>query len=530
MLGPIVGVADDGVRILFEADDARALELEVAAERDPSPRDQGSRWTDPPEDGSWEPVPGVRVRRDRLEGQVTRFLITGLDDHRAYRYRVFDRDRRQPVPGALGRFRPTPLHADGARQAFLLVSCNKIDAYPASVRQQRYDRMWERLAQEIDRDPSIRFVLHAGDQVYCDAAWDPVSTEFQKAVGKQPMRRREAWYAAQRPLWMMRYRERYVEAWQHEAVERVLRSVPNIMMCDDHDIHDGYGSRATDAWTFAPSLARVAFEVFDRYQGALNPAPNLGTGSRGFSMRALGARFVVLDGRSQRRTRPPQVLGPAQLDKLRAVVDAHRAEDGPLFVVSTTPLFNFLLEKSFRNSLIRKLGSLTELRDDLRDAWGDKYNLPELARLLDILSSARKRAVSPVVALGGDIHLHHLSSWTDAAGNDRIHQAVSSPFTNQPISKRGLKVAYDIKPGDHFPNRDHVFSERTARLAWLAPRRGFTKVSVDPSADGKAAVEVSYFLEEPSEKVDDTQGASATEMREQRFGCDDTGWVELGAG
>ncbi len=483
-IGPLVGTADDGaVRLVAELRPGIRPALEVREE------EAVDRWTGVPGDGGWSGAPAGSADHRRLgHGWVHQFTVRGLDPGRAYRYRWIDRQTGGEIEGFRGRFRPPPVRLSEPC-SLILTSCNKEEAYERP----EYEHVWRQLAAHLDRDRSIRLLVHVGDQVYCDRAWDPVWDEYRGQAFRLPTKQREQWYAAQKHRWTRRYRRVYRLSWDTPAVRRVLRSVPSLMMWDDHDIHDGYGSRASDFWTYRPYLAAVAGRMFDDYQGSLNPPASCRLGdSRGFSVRLFGGRLVAIDGRSHRNYGRRQVLGESQWRALLDVFRRHQPADGPLLLVSATPLYNFLFSRGLYRRLLRHIVKLTDYADDLRDAWSSKGNRKELDRLLAELDDLRRRGV-PVVVLAGDLHLHHLARWWRRSDTSRaVHQVTSSPLTNEPTGKLKARVGYGSLPGDPPGKYRRLYS---AAVDFFANRRGYAQVRFEPVPGGLPRTRVNFYIE-----------------------------------
>jgi phosphodiesterase/alkaline phosphatase D-like protein len=495
-LGPLVGAGDDGaVHVVAELPPGVRPALQVRED------DAAGRWTDEPGDAGWSGAPAGTTDHQRLgDGWVHRFTVAGLDPGRAYRYRWIDRRTGGEIDGLRGRFRPAP---PGLLEpcSLIVTSCNKRQAYPRAA----YEHVWEELAAHLDRDPSIRLLLHLGDQVYCDKAWDPVWEEYREQAFLLPRKKKQEWYECQKPLWTRRYRRIYRQSWDSPAVRRVLRSVPSLMMWDDHEIHDGYGSRATDFWTYRPHLAAVARRMFDEYQGSLNPRGSSRLGdSRGFSVPLFDSRLVVLDGRSHRdaRKRKRQLLGESQWRALEQVLERHQPADGPLLLVSAGPLYNFLLSRGYRK-LVRRIVKLSGLADDLRDAWDSEANREELDRLLAALERLRRRDV-PIVVLAGDLHLHHLAHWWRGSDESRlIHQVTSSPLTNEPRGRLTVEVGYGPPPVDP---PDSFRGDFSARVQFFANRRGYAQIRLAPTPGGPPRLSVNYHIEQKVGQPLEAQG------------------------
>src|SRR6187431_1885090 len=156
-----------------------------------------------------------------------------------------------------------------------LVSCNDVDthAFPKAERA----ALWRRLAKLVE-DGEVDLLVHAGDQIYGDAeppGWSP----------------REGRTAA--------YRRHYVQTWSHPDVAAVLGSCPNLMMWDDHEIYDGWGSNDNDVTAAAQARYQAAEEAFKEFQDPLNSPDRIVPGL-GWVAKFGELAILAVDGRSQR--------------------------------------------------------------------------------------------------------------------------------------------------------------------------------------------------------------------------------------
>lgn len=287
-----------------------------------------------------------------------------------------------------GRFRLLPPPGQPLRIG--LVSCNGLHMVSEHARRHA---MWKRLGQVISAG-EVDLLLHVGDQIYADhirEAWqradldDALTPENEEAM----QRLRES------------FRILYCDTWQRPEVAAVLGSVPSMMMWDDHDIFDGWGSHdeVTPADRAFFEAARTAFEEF---QVRLNP-PSF-QGSYGFGWVSNGLGVLVLDARSHRSWRDQTVIGRRQWEEVDGWLEAQvGAGLKRLYVVAGVPPLHAKVAAASR--LLETLGA-TSFLGDLRDSWMAPNNTEELRKLLNRLFEFRKRSVgTEVTFLSGDVHV-----------------------------------------------------------------------------------------------------------------------------
>ncbi|MGZ8846180.1 MAG: alkaline phosphatase D family protein [Pyrinomonadaceae bacterium] len=193
--------------------------------------------------------------------------------------------------------------------------------------------VWQQIPEiiRVDQNANVRFAILAGDQVYAD------DIEAQVLEERDPGKRKEL------------YLRIYKEFWDNIEYRKVLCRVPAVLMWDDHDITDGWGSRedsydAKDPQTFAPKwkdLFGTASEMFRIMQASRNPDPLSSGFSGGFDtcFRIGRAGFALADLRSNRNSRMVKKIGdgkteyegqiwlPEQMEAIRNWVEAERSKD-----------------------------------------------------------------------------------------------------------------------------------------------------------------------------------------------------------
>ncbi|HEX8820060.1 MAG TPA: alkaline phosphatase D family protein [Archangium sp.] len=287
-----------------------------------------------------------------------------------------------------GRFRLLPPPGHPLRVG--LVSCTG----DHTVREHgRRHAMWKRLG-EVVAAGEVDLLLHVGDQIYADVIrelWqrDDLDDDLTPHHPELMPRLREA------------FRGLYCDTWQRPEVAAVLGSVPSLMMWDDHDIFDGWGSY--DEVTPADrAFFEAARTVFEEMQARHNP-PGF-SDSYGFGWVCNGVGFLVLDGRTHRSWRDQTIIGRRQWAEVDAWLEAQvSAGLERLFVITGIPPLHAQVAAACK--LLEKLG-LTSFLGDVRDSWMAPNNSEEMRKLLNRLFEFRKRAPgTEVTLLGGDVHV-----------------------------------------------------------------------------------------------------------------------------
>ncbi|MDN5938574.1 MAG: alkaline phosphatase D family protein [Salinisphaera sp.] len=196
------------------------------------------------------------------------------------------------------------------------VACNGMEEGDGRRSLSERNILWQRLAADHDRQP-LQLLLHGGDQVYADemlrqhpalAAWGRSGKKPDPATAfTDDMRQRAR-------AWLF---QRYLDLYSQPAVARLLARVPSLMMWDDHDICDGWGSlaRARLDCPVGRGVFAVAREGFRWFQGACAQGEvmpgSLGPGADalGWKQELPGLSIIAPDLRSRRR--PDQILDAA---------------------------------------------------------------------------------------------------------------------------------------------------------------------------------------------------------------------------
>src|ERR671910_912597 len=148
---------------------------------------------------------------------------------RAVDYHIGGRQWRIHLPAIRG-----PL-----RIAF--TACNGFEAERTGSHQPARNELWRRLTVEHASAP-FHLLLHGGDQLYADSLWQevPAMAAWQRLPARQ---RLSAPFTPEMAEAITDYYfSRYCWLWEQSELAAILPAILSLMMWDDHDIFDGWGS------------------------------------------------------------------------------------------------------------------------------------------------------------------------------------------------------------------------------------------------------------------------------------------------
>ena len=387
--------------------------------------------------------------------------LGGLDPNSKYSYHLWQ-DESHSIDFNVGDLTPDnlffwtlPEDGYGLQLDFLLMSCHN----PETAKGDGCEgfAVWRQIPDIMDQNANVRFAILAGDQIYADEVEAKVLKE------RDPEARRRY------------YLNVYRKFWDNKYYRRVLCRLPSVLMWDDHDITDGWGSRDDSYYADNPQefmrewkdLFGTAKEMFKIMQASRNPDPLSNNFQVGFDtcFKIGRAGFAVADLRSNRKSRmvkniidgktfyDGQIWLPEQLQAIRGWVDANRQDIDTLFFVSSVvfshgaPVIENWIGSVWLGVLkfvkqIERWGlvkcftkwfdsSVGDLRDDINDSWGAEINRKETDRVLDFFFELENPADGGkrlnVVILSGDIHTPGYSTIYSSAPKDNQKRPVPAP-------------------------------------------------------------------------------------------------------
>lgn len=358
------------------------------------------------------------------------------------------------------------LPAAGMPPRMVYASCNGFSSTKAMKSIDDKNALWKRVGAQHRKDP-FHLLLMGGDQVYADSMWEVLPAMrswagLNFAEGNE-VKASGSMIAALKKF----YFDLYTSRWSQEEVRPMLASVPTMMMWDDHDIIDGWGSYPEPrqmSEVYQKAIWPAAKDAFRTFQQQLLPdeaASNAVAAAEGFSFGHIVGRiaFLGLDMRSKRSL--TQVLSPAHWEAVYNWMDS-MSEVDHLLILSSIPV----VYPGF-DTLERILGlwpGQDELEDDLADHWNSRPHKGERLRLIHrLLRLAEDEMVRPTL-ISGDVHVAALGYVESARGG-----AGSGAVVNQLISSG---IVHPSPPGavvfalrHLFDNRDEIDLGIVGRMA-----------------------------------------------------------------
>ena len=269
------------------------------------------------------------------------------------------------------------------RLSFLLGSCR----YPGILWKRKHaDQIFGPMRQQVS-DNDVSFVLMVGDQIYADMLNKNIPIGLADTYEE--------------------FQQRYHSAFGSRNMRALLRSVPNYMILDDHEIEDNW---AQDRMKKRKKrmLFNIAIGAYCSYQWTHSPR-NYGKRLY-YNFESAGYPVFVLDGRTQRYKEDdpdelddnhmlgrPALAGnePGQLERVLDWLKTQQAKRGntPKFIVTASV---------FAPSNVRTTKGKKQKNES--DSWPA---FPDTRRR--ILSCIVEHKVQNVVFLSGDIHCSNVA-------------------------------------------------------------------------------------------------------------------------
>ncbi|HEX6011161.1 MAG TPA: hypothetical protein VFY87_05005, partial [Geminicoccaceae bacterium] len=293
-----------------------------------------------------------------------------------------------------------PAASGGRRVAYTACNGNDDEGNGGPVPPSR-NALWRQLAAEHAARP-FHLLFQGGDQLYADTIWKEVPE--LGAWRRLPWREGNAapFTPAMAEGADAYYFERYLRVWGQPEIAAVLASIPSVMMWDDHDIFDGWGSWPEDRQQSPvfQGVGALAREHFALFQLAARPdhLPD-GFGDRdgghfGCAFRAGEVGIVAPDLRSE-RTRG-RMMGEAGWRHFEAALNG-LAGCRHVLVMSSVPLVN--ADMTWLERLYVAAPGHSDLEDDLRDQWQSYGHRDEWRRMLSCLVAFSARTGARVTSL-----------------------------------------------------------------------------------------------------------------------------------
>ncbi len=286
----------------------------------------------------------------------------------------------------------------------------------------RWTDLLKKHKKDAERGAGLHFhlLLMGGDQIYGDSVFTAVA-ELQRWNDLDPAKQKKEKSSKklEEAIDEHFFKAIYCTRWAAEPVAKAMASIPSLMMWDDHDIFDGWGSYDDD-WLAAEipqaifQIAAKWFRVFQQRISATSAIPKErwpGTGTKGFSwfQRIDNVGILAPDLRSERSM--DQILSAATWDELLELLRGFpdRAKPGDadglshLLVLSSIPVIYPSFE--YAETLLGWIPGHQDLEDDMRDHWRSRPHMGERRRLLRNLLDFATKKKTRVTIVSGDVHV-----------------------------------------------------------------------------------------------------------------------------
>ena len=397
-----------------------------------------------------------------FEGRkVIRFdmAIPITDKARAVAYTIGSEENKFHVP------------ANGMPTELAYCSCNGFSTpaawqkYQGSTNEQRFERWLHLLnrhqskdelskrARENHKAAPVQLLLMGGDQIYGDQIFLLDKTAINDWAHGWHLftdKKKQPFTAAMKQEAERFYFNAYLKQWSNPYVRDALASIPTLMMWDDHDIFDGWGShpeamQACKVYQGIYRAARDCFQIFQRQTAPGGTAPGQLPKQNGFTwaFRLGSLALIAPDLRSERGG--IQIASESTWDAInswlreqRTVTPQNPKAPTHLLFLSSIPVIYPSLRGA--EGLLAAIPGQQELEDDLADHWTTRTHMGEQIRLVRWLLYFAHAAKCRVTILSGDVHVaasgRVVSRLPEHGGGyaARINQLISSGILHPPPS------------------------------------------------------------------------------------------------
>ena len=303
--------------------------------------------------------------------------------------------------------------------------------------------LWKKMTKEHGQKPYALLLL-GGDQLYADQIWganSKTSPELAAWMQKNYKEQNEVVASAAMVKEISGFYDwLYTDRWKSKEMSLMFASVPSVMMWDDHDIFDGWGSYPDDRQTcdVYQKVFAQAERVFKMFQlrGATQNRNRLNPAAKHYS---LGFQFrdfhiLALDNRAERTY--TQIMSEQNWTDAKAWLNSLDGQPVKnLLVMVGVPV----VYRSF--AAVESVYDATpwheELEDDIHDHWSAKPHHAERIKLVMVLLNfleQHKADGTKGVLLSGDVHVGALGQVWNERRHVGLTQVIATGIVHPPPS------------------------------------------------------------------------------------------------
>jgi phosphodiesterase/alkaline phosphatase D-like protein len=332
-----------------------------------------------------------------------------------------------------------PGFTEPARLAY--ASCNGFSSADLLTHTDQPYVLWEQMATEHAKNP-FALLLMGGDQLYADAVWaakpgTAIEAWTQKSYDDQNQATASAKLIKEFTDF---YDGLYPNGWKNPAMALMFATIPSVMMWDDHDIFDGWGSYPEDrqeceVYQAVFTQAERTFKLF-QLRGAAQNRSRLNANAQHYSLAFQFRDFhlLALDNRAE-RTYERIMSEQNWMDAKAWLASLAGTRVKNLLVMVGVPA----IYRSF--ATVESAYDTTpwheELEDDIHDHWSAKKHHDERIRLIMVLLNfleEHKLDQTKGVLLSGDVHVGALGQVWNERRQVGLTQVISTGIVHPPPS------------------------------------------------------------------------------------------------
>lgn len=351
-------------------------------------------------------------------------------------------------------------------------SCNGFSSDKARAKHQApEDFMWQRMQQQYKDhmtknrykqvvDAPYAALLMGGDQVYADTIFSetqplydwsklPLAEQQSSLVPDNLKEKIDAFYL-----------QIYLKGWtEHISMRYCLASIPTVMMWDDHDIIDGWGSQpfGLEKCLTYKAMFKSAKKYFSLFQlrgltnRSLQQKKKMPT-HFGMTLRFRDYTILAMDNRSQRTLHNIMGDGKQDFKKVLSVLQKQWKSGEKLLIMSAVPfLYRHFSEADTDLQLSIKFNAY----DDIADHWRFKTHYDEMCsilnQLLEFQVALEHTTPVRIFIISGDVHVASSGAFREKFGKGAITQLISSGIMHPApldIEQSAIRITSSITQSD----------------------------------------------------------------------------------
>jgi hypothetical protein len=343
----------------------------------------------------------------------------------------------------------------GEAPRMLLGSCNDL-VYPYRLKTvTEKNVMWDFMRDSCLENPFHAMIL-AGDQVYCDFVFGCSTAMQDYQYMTDPDTQLAVPFSAQMKADAdCFYFKIYAVCWSQGSMPWVMARIPSIMVWDDHEIFNGWGSlyprkQMSRVYQGLFQSAKFFYFLFQHHgdlTGNVMPQPSP-DGPYHYARYLTGNVLVLVpDERSERRMLTDTESGIVMNEPSWQAIEGwlrntatSRTATSRLMLVSSAPVVYAHSDTADR--LMEKLN--IALIEDSWDHWVAGIHKQELNRLLTAVGNFVHTTKCRMTFLSGDVHVAGCGIITDGSNEFVADHLISSGIAADPPSRISLWLLFNF--------------------------------------------------------------------------------------